>query len=492
MKRNERKQAGQAGKAEAMQTGQAGLAAPSRRAAERSKLRSRYFAKAMVILLLGASLAALYARGGAVEWLLATVLAAVSIGCLIFPYFAVGKLSVKRSVKEAGRLFDGGEMEVQLKLRFSRPVPFMWVGVSDEVVPVSAARDGKRVMARHAFLPGLKRAFQLTYTVKGLRRGELDFGTVQVTVGDMLGLTVRTFEVVCAGKALVHAKAPAGESFSDLPGFRPGSTSSERQPIAAIGGQMITAAARASRSGAGPDVRTYMPGDSPRRVDWRAMARGLGMQTRVSNAEEAGQLIVLLETTASAYGGDERLFDAHVGRAALLIGQAVREGKNVLLLTNGADGRKEQKVRAGERADLLAAEEQLARLQWSLTGEPLPQLVSDVVAGMSRGAALVCLAAEMKAGKAASAEPEPAADYVVYSAKLAAVRGVRLVLLLSQKATEAKPSDAGWSKRLQGTGCLVKSLPVPQAYRNQVPEVADSNMTVDGERGVIHVSTASS
>ncbi|WP_308637814.1 DUF58 domain-containing protein [Paenibacillus silvisoli] len=491
---------------------------------KRPEMRSRFMAQAVVLLLFGASLAALYARGGAVEWLLVTVTGAVAFCGLLLPYMAVGKLSVDRFVKDAGQLVDGGEMEVRLTLRLSRLVPFMWVGLSEVLVPVTdeqtgkqagtkvrtwagikagtragikaGTRAGNRVAVRHAFLPGFKRVFTCTYTVKGLRRGELDFGTVQVSFGDMLGLTVRTLEVDCPGKVLVRAAAPTGEAFTDLPGYRPGSSGSERQPIAAFGSQIIAAAARASRSGTGPDMRTYMPGDSPRRIDWRAMARGLGMQTRVSNAEEAGQLIVLLETTQSAYGGDERLFDAHVGRAALLIGQAVRKGKNVLLVTNGADGRNELKVRAGERLDLHAAEVQLARLRWSVAGgDLLPQLISDVVAGMSRGAALVCLAAGMKAGKFASAgERSAAEDHVAYGAKLAAVRGVKLILLLSGADTGSKtPLDVAWGKRLQGTGCLVKSLPVPKTYLNQVPVVADVSMiAMNRGGGVMDVGTASS
>ncbi|MBP3966972.1 DUF58 domain-containing protein [Paenibacillus lignilyticus] len=452
------------------------------------RLRSRFVARAALILLLGASMAALHARGGAVEWLLATVTAAVAFCCIILPYMAVGKMTVERSIVDAEGLYDGGDMQVQLTLRLSRPVPFMWLGMSEAIVP-GTAQSGKGLKVEYAFLPGFKRVFHIRYSVRGLRRGEFKFNPLQVSAGDMLGLTVRKIEVECPGSLLVHAMAPAGEAFADLPGFRPSAKSSERQPIASLGGQMITAAARASRGGAGPDVRSYIPGDSPRRVDWRAMARGLGMQTRISNAEEAGQLIVLLDTSRTAYGADMRLFDAHVGRAVLVMRQAVREGKSVVVLTTDE---LELVVRAGERSTLLAAEEKLARLQWGTSPrKPMSQRLSDVVAGMPRGAALICLTAGTKAAGAVARESN-ASENVFYGAKLAAVRGVKLVLLLSFAETEAAPAEVNWRARLQGTDCSVKALPVPLSYRKQAPAMAELSMTANREGGALDVSTASS
>ncbi|SDW69877.1 DUF58 domain-containing protein [Paenibacillus sp. CF384] len=455
---------------------------------EGARLRSRFVARALLILLLGASMAALHARGGAVEWLLATVTAAVAFCCILLPYMAVGKMTVERSIAEVERLVDGGEMQVKLTLRLSRPVPFMWLGISEAIVPANA-QSGKILKVQGACLPGFKRVFHIHYSVRGLRRGEFNYSPIQVSTGDMLGLTVRKFEVACPDSLLVHAMAPTGEALADLPGFRPSANSSERQPIASLGGQMITAAARASRGGAGPDVRSYSPGDSPRRVDWRAMARGLGMQTRISNAEEAGQLIVLLDTSKAAYGGDARLFDAHVGRTVLVMRQAVREGKSVVVLTTEE---LELVVRAGERSTQLAAEEKLARLQWETSPrKPLSQRLSDVVAGMSRGSALICLTAGTK-GAGAVARESSASENVFYGAKLAGVRGVKLVLLLSFAENEAAPAEENWRARLQGTDCSVKALPVPLSYRKQMPEMAEMSMTANGEGGVMDVSTANS
>ncbi|AZN39504.1 DUF58 domain-containing protein [Paenibacillus albus] len=484
--------------------------AAGKKGSEKPKLRSRHMARSVVLLMLAICVAALYERGGAVEWLLVVVVGAIVFGSIILPYAAVGKIAVERSVAETSQLADGGEMQVTLVLRLSGLLSFMWVSVREELVraeKIGAARvewkkddtvkaekankadigsqAGGAVLVQHAFLPGLGRQFQLSYTVKGLRRGEMNFQPVQVSMGDMFGLTVRTFTVDCTGVVLVKAAPPAGEIIADLPGHKPGMQTSGKHVVAAFGGQMQTSSARFGRHGAGPDVRSYMPGDPLGRVDWRAMARGLGLQTRISNAEYSTELFVLLETSEQAYGGDIRLFDAHVGRAAQLIKQAHREGRSVLLLTNAVDDLGLQ-ADAGDRAAIRRAEEQLAKLQWKKAGS-LPLRLSDAVARLSRGATLICLTAGELHG-----DELGEAGTILYSAKLAAVRGVELVVLLSARNAQADHSEQQWRERLQAAKCMVRTMPVPLGYISLAPGVVELTMTTSKEGGVIHVGSARS
>ncbi|SEP02371.1 DUF58 domain-containing protein [Paenibacillus sp. OV219] len=483
----------------------------------RPKLRSRHVARAVVLLMLSICIAALYERSGAVEWLLVVVVGTIAFGSIILPYVAVGKIVVERIMAETSQLTDGGEMQVTLVLRLSGLLPFMWVGVREEFGPaekigetrvggkkVKAGQEadktvtagkadnrnqedqaGGEVLVQHVFLPGFGRLFQLNYTVKGLRRGEMLFQPVQVSMGDMFGLTVRTFTMDCAGVVLVKAAPPAGEIIADLPGHKPGMQTSGKHMVAAFGGQMQTSAARFGRHGAGPDVRSYMPGDPLGRVDWRAMARGLGLQTRTSNAEYSTELFVLLETSEQAYGGDIRLFDAHVGRAALLIKQAHREGRSVLLLTNAVDDLGLQ-ADAGDRAAIRRAEEQLARLRWGKAGS-MPLRLSDAVAGLSRGASLICLTAGELHG-----DELGEAGTILYSAKLAAVRGVELVVLLSARDAQAGQSEQQWRERLQAAKCTVRTMPVPLSYCSVGPGVVELTVTTGEEGGVVHVGSARS
>lgn len=492
-------QAGTAGKlGRAAKKGEVGNKSKAGKQAEKSrfggsKLRSRPVARAVTLLMLAICIAALYGRGGAVEWLLVLVVGAITVGSMILPYMTVGKITVERSVLEASQLADGGEMQVSLVLRLSGMLPFMWVIVREELVRseetvLSSRADGPggSVLVQHAFLPGFARQLQLNYTVKGLRRGEMSFQPVRVSIGDMLGLTVRGTAIEYPGTVLVKAAPPAGEAFANLPGHKPGVQTSGNHLVAALGGQMQSPALRLGRHGAGPDVRSYMPGDPLGRVDWRAMARGLGLQTRTSNAEFSCDLIVLLETSEEAYGGDIRLFDAHVGRAAQLIKQAHREGKGVLLLTNAADDLGLQ-VDAGDRIAVRRAEEQLARLGWGKS-ESMPLRLSTAVASLTRGSALICLTAGELQGDSTSE-----AGAVIYSAKLAAVRGVKLFVLLSEaRDMPAGDTEQKWRARLQATTCKVRTMPVPLSYRSMSPGVTELTMTTGREGGVVDVGSARS
>ncbi|REE90570.1 uncharacterized protein (DUF58 family) [Paenibacillus taihuensis] len=495
-------------KGEAGKSGDAGKQAKKNEAG-RSRLRSRHVARAVTLLMFAICIAALYERGGAVEWLLVIVVGAIVFGSMILPYMTVGKISVERSVSEASQLTDGGELQVTLTLRLSGLLPFMWVSVREELARIGeqtgkagnagnagnekagqvirARAPGVSVLVQHAFLPGFARQFQLSYTVKGLTRGEMLFQPVHVSVGDMLGLTVRGFAIDCSpGTVLVKAAPPLGETFVNLPGHRPGVQTTGEHLVVSLGGQMQTLAARFGRHGAGPDVRSYMPGDPLGRVDWRAMARGLGLQTRTSNAEYSTELIILLETSEQAYGGDIRLFDAHVGRAAQLIKQAHQEGKSVLLLKNTADDLGLQ-VDAGDRVAARRAEEQLARLGWGRS-ESMSLRLSDAVASLTRGSALICLTAGELQGDSTSE-----AGMIMYSAKLAAVRGVQLYVLLSE-ARDMLPeyAEQKWRERLQGAKCKVRAMPVPLSYRGMVPGVTELTMTTGREGGVIDVGSARS
>ncbi|MBO7749033.1 DUF58 domain-containing protein [Paenibacillus sp. MWE-103] len=349
------------------------------------------------------------------------------------------------------------------------------------------AKRGVQVV--RALLPGFNRRLVLEYTVEGLQRGELAFNRVALTCGDMLGLTVRTVRVDCPGRAVVKPAPPAGERLGPLPGFEPEQARQGLQPVSAFGGQMAAAASRLRRDGAGPELRAYAPGDSLRRVDWRAMARGLGMQTRMSEAEEAGAIIVLLDASASAYGKARRLFDANAGRAAAILREAAREGKRVKVLTNAApDGVIHD---GGSGADALReAETRLAGLRLGDAAKPMSQRLSDIVAGAPRGASVICLTAGRTGNAEAIARQSGDPGNISYGAKLAGVRGIRLLLLLSVHEAGGEAAERSWQERLRGTGCGVKALPVPASYANASPRLAEAAASAGKEGGGMHAEPA--
>ncbi|MFB9325731.1 DUF58 domain-containing protein [Paenibacillus aurantiacus] len=374
-------------------------AAQAERTAERGRevpVRSRHAARLMMLAFAGAAGLAAEARGGALEWLVFAAAAAASVIAWIVPYLATGRVEAVRSV-EADRLEDGGDMTVRLTIRTSRPMPLMWVAVREEIRNVSASGESA-MEANFVYMPWFRRSRTLTYTVSSLRRGELAFGRPTVACGDLLGMTTRTFYPAGESRVTIRPRPPRGETPYPLGGALHGSVEDGGK------GALPTGAAAWQRDGrvrlqpgANPQTRIYRPGDPLRLVSWRAMARGLGMQTRVASPDPPGEIALLLDISAASYAGSDRQFDAAVGRAAAAMREAVVAGRSATLLA----GSRRWRVRAGDGAALLAAEEELGRLRASgeiRLGEWLPA----ALAGLPRGADVVCVTADPR-----SIRPEP-------------------------------------------------------------------------------------
>lgn len=456
-----------------------------------ARLRGRWMARVIAAVVLIVAVGALTERGGAAEWLF-TVVAALAAGASLLPYAAIGSLRAERVIRNSDRLADGGEMQVEVTVQASRMLPFIWVCLQDEFVRAELPRHGGPprggMKAIRALLPGFRRRLTLTYTVKGVQRGELVFGNVKLAAGDLLGLCVRNMTVHCPGHAIIRPAPPSGEITGELPGFEAAPNRHGSAHVAAFGGQMSAAASRLGRDGAAPELRAYALGDSLRRVDWRAMARGLGMQTRTEETAEAGTVTIVLETSSAAYGQDRRLFDANAGRALAYAERALRQGKRIKLFTNAtADG---LLFDGDEPAGLREAAERLAKLRFGKEAvTSMSQRLSDVIAGASRGAYVLCLTAGVNADAMTARESDDPGN-ISYGAKLAGVRGIRLTLLLSVAEGYGAEVERGWQAGIGNASCIVKALAVPDRYLFAQPSVTAATAGFGTERSGLHVEIA--
>lgn len=326
-------------------------------------------------------------RGGAAEWLLFAAAAAAAAVAWVVPYLGAGRITAERSV-ESGRPEDGGQLTVRLTIRASLPMPLMWVAVGEEIRNLSASGENG-LEARFVYVPWFSRTRTLTYTVSGLRRGELAFDGPTVACGDLLGMTARTFYPACSGSVTVRPRPPRGENANPPGGAMPGGVDAGGAGAAAGAAAWQRDSRVRLQPGASPQTRIYRPGDPLRLVSWRAMARGLGMQTRVGSPEPPGEIALLLDISAASYAGSDRQFDAAAGRAAAALRETVAAGRSATLLAGGRRWR----VRAGDGAALLAAEEALGQLR--VSGEiRLDEWLPAALAGLPRGADVVCVTAD--------------------------------------------------------------------------------------------------
>ncbi|MBW7474874.1 DUF58 domain-containing protein [Paenibacillus oenotherae] len=411
---------------------------------------SRHWGQMVLMLLLIASGAALWSRGHAVEWLLFGVMAVLALGCLLAPCIMIGRIEAARFLETAKVLADGDELRIRLVISSSGPLPFMWLAVSDEIVNVTS-EAGPSLLYRRVLLPWFRQKQTVAYTVKGVQRGELSFEPVRIMVGDLLGMTVRTFRIECPASRLVMPRPPEAALGKWLPGIH-----SAKAALAAENGAPLSSAARAAGlSGGGLDMRAYVPGDPLRRVNWRAVARGLGMQTRVSESDAPCDTIIMLDASGAMFGGDPRMFDACVGRAALALRTVFDSGRGVKLMCSSKEELRLH-IEAGDRDALREAEQRLARLR--ADGErPLAEWLVAVISRIPKAAKVVCITG------GAIAHSGEGKDMMERTAKFAAVRGGRAHFWLAGEA----PGPSGGQQQGKWFGGYVAYLPLHAAYRNQ-------------------------
>ena len=297
--------------------------------------RTRWLAWGIIGLGWAGSIAAVVLRGGAVEWFMTAVLSMIIVMSGLAPVIGAAGLSAVRALPR-DETREGGRLEVRLSLRRSYLVPFVWMAVHEQTMNESSTSNHE-ISARAVFTPLLRKETTFLYTLHNLRRGRHPFEHVSVTVGDWLGLTAIHKRIETKAEFVVLPGLPQtdilfksdrsiGAAYA-APSLLSGKAS---DPRAEAGREEIEAAVRAA--GIGPDSRPYREGDSLRHLDWRSAAKGRGLQTKIHAQEQPVRTVIAVDTLASAYDGDDRLFDACVGWAALAVSQAASFGTAITLL----------------------------------------------------------------------------------------------------------------------------------------------------------------
>ena len=115
--------------------------------------------------------------------------------------------------------------------------------------------------------------------------------------------------------------------------------------------------------GAGADtlyLRAWRPGDSMRRIHWRASARRGELMAREFDEERGGLLVLGFGSAQAGHGTRRRVFETAIALAATLMHETTRRHRDVLLLLPNHP--EPFVVPVGRRDAIRVAEEALARL----------------------------------------------------------------------------------------------------------------------------------
>jgi len=137
-----------------------------------------------------------------------------------------------------------------------------------------------------------------------------------------------------------------------------------REPAARLREAMLTGRRRPGVRGAGAPVkrrsdgyefaelRGYVPGDDPRRIDWAATARAGALQTRVVFEDHALTIAAALDASGSMFvGRNESNYDLACAAADLWYGAAIDDDRCARVEAGGTVGAATGSGDAGSGAD---------------------------------------------------------------------------------------------------------------------------------------------
>lgn len=182
---------------------------------------------------------------------------------------------------------------------------------------------------------------RIAYRLPTSRRGIVEVGPLDLTIGDPLGLTQATLRAAEVTNLVVHPQLIELRALVAIAGHDP---TADQQPIRALAntGDEFFA------------LRPYIVGDELKRVNWRASARSEDLVVRQEERPKTGRVTVVLDRRREVY--DEAGFERAVSAALSALHSGFRGGDSLRFLTSA--GPAVTDIRS--RADLDAVDEQLA------------------------------------------------------------------------------------------------------------------------------------
>lgn len=294
-----------------------------------SSYRTRYGVWLSIVLLFAASLAAVIWRGGAVEWLLLVVTSLLIVGSGLLPLIASTKISYNRTISTA--LSENGEMMLESSLhRFFR-IPGIWYVVHEQYENLSQVNK-EPLSYRTSFTPFFHRTMQLQYSLKHTERGKYESLPTEIIVGDWLGLTsIAVYKHLEQSFAVLpQLQSPSEESYVShyaVNHWRGARSNNDANDVSLIEATDNSSSSLLKNDGQRTDyssqlnhvlseqTRPYIEGDSYRRLDVRAAARGRGLQTKLGEeAEYEPKHCIIIDQYALPYQDSIRnqLFEAMI------------------------------------------------------------------------------------------------------------------------------------------------------------------------------------
>lgn len=322
-------------------------------------------------------------------------IALVAVALRLWWDFALVAVTYTRNFSSK-RAFFGDDVTVTLETINLKPLPVTRLEVAELVtenvdIPgrtLERTEVANRRLFRTLFSLGLYERVDYRYTFSTSRRGWYRFGPATLTATDPFGLVRRKkrFDqvdgvlayprVVPVTQVIVPARQPYGD-------FKPPQALQE-DPLIISG------------------VREYVPGDSPRRIHWRATARTGELQVRVSEPTATPIAAIFLDTLTFSHlweGQQSDLLELAVVVASSLSAQLLEGRYQVGLYANAPIPEVSRSVRippSRRPGQLPRILERLAMLAPAF-GQRIEQMMTEELPRLPWGATMVVVTCRVTA-----------------------------------------------------------------------------------------------
>jgi uncharacterized protein (DUF58 family) len=213
--------------------------------------------------------------------------------------YCLARVSYQRRLGSP-RIFFGEETDLFLETVNAKPLPLAWLRISDEFPADVRLERGeltrtlspkRRLLINTLALRWYERVTR-RYRLQGITRGAWDFGPARLVSGDIFGLSIKRELVTGTDTLIVYPKIVPITALG-LPAFHPFGEFRTAHRVMDDPMRLLGA-------------RDYVPGDSYRRIHWKATARRRALHTKVFEPSATRPLAIFLNVRTSPYLGVNR------------------------------------------------------------------------------------------------------------------------------------------------------------------------------------------
>ncbi|HEU0075589.1 MAG TPA: DUF58 domain-containing protein [Dehalococcoidia bacterium] len=330
---------------------------------------------------------------------------------------ALDNVTYERIIPE-NRAFQGENISVTLRLVNDKMLPVPWIELRD-AVPEATLTGDERTAGTGA--PGYVHTIRSTHLswyeriswpleLKAVARGHYRVGPARLTTGDVFGFNPVVEEQESHQNFIVYPRVYELPELG-LPAERPFGELKGRQRIFEDPGRIA-------------GVRDYQPGDSMRRIDWKASARRQTLQSKVYEPSATMHLLLAVNVNTmleSWQGFQPELLERLLAASASVAKHAFESGYSVGLVANGSypDSDRPMRVPVGRNSDQLGHVLEALAVIHPLTMASLETVIDTEAARFPYGATLVCVTSQMDDNLAGSLERVSRAGHTVTVISLA-------------------------------------------------------------------------